>query len=311
MSEESSVEVSESVEVESQEAEVSEVADLGAEEASESEETTEEVEAAEEEIAEEPLHEIIVDGEKIRLTMSEMTELAQKGKSSAQKFKEAAKLRKEAAIEKSAIQAALQGSPEALFDLKIKSGTMSPEQLKQWIIQEAIKIAEEPELTPEQIKMQAMEAQLEQYEKEQARIQKESEDTKFQEEVERYKEEYSGKLSAAIKAGGLENDPTAVRRVAMALQDSIDETGSPMMEIEDAIQYVKSEERGSYKEFLSGLDLDQLEQILGQEKMASLRKKDLSKLANPESAGTVPQKPTPRVKPAAREGSLKDFLESL
>ena len=311
MSEESSVEVSESVEVESQEAEVSEVADLGAEEVSESEETTEEVEAAEEEIAEEPLHEIIVDGEKIRLTMSEMTELAQKGKSSAQKFKEAAKLRKEAAIEKSAIQAALQGSPEALFDLKIKSGTMSPEQLKQWIIQEAIKIAEEPELTPEQIKMQAMEAQLEQYEKEQARIQKESEDFKFQEEVERYKEEYSGKLSAAIKAGGLENDPTAVRRVAMALQDSIDETGSPMMEIEDAIQYVKSEERGSYKEFLAGLDLDQLEQILGQEKMASLRKKDLSKLANPESAGTVPQKPTPRVKPAAREGSLKDFLESL
>lgn len=311
MSEESSVEVSESVEVESQEAEVSEVADLGAEEVSESEETTEEVEAAEEEIAEEPLHEIIVDGEKIRLTMSEMTELAQKGKSSAQKFKEAAKLRKEAAVEKSAIQAALQGSPEALFDLKIKSGTMSPEQLKQWIIQEAIKIADEPELTPEQIKMQAMEAQLEQYEKEQARIQKENEDALFQEEVERYKEEYSGKLSAAIKAGGLENDPTAVRRVAMALQDSIDETGSPMMEIEDAIQYVKSEERGSYKEFLSGLDLEQLEQILGQEKMASLRKKDLSKLANPESAGTVPQKPSPRVKPASREGSLKDFLESL
>ncbi len=311
MSEESSAEVSESVEVESAEVEVSEAADLSSEEVPESEEVAEAVEEAEEEIAEEPLHEIVVDGERVRLTMSEMTELAQKGKSSAQKFKEAAKLRKEAATEKAAIQAALQGSPEALFDLKIKSGNMSPEQLKQWIIQEAIKIAEEPELTPEQIKMQAMEAQLEQYQKEQARVEQEAKDAEFQAEVERYKEEYSGKLSEAIKAGGLDNDPTAVRRVAMAIQDSMDENGNPMMDIDDAIQYVKSEERNSYKDFLAGLDLDQLELILGQEKMSNLRKRDLSKLANPESAGSVPQKPSSPRKAPSREGSLKDFLESL
>ena len=58
------------------------------------------------ESVEEPRYEMVVDGERMELTISEMTELAQKGKASAKRFQEAAQLRKEAAAEKAAIQAA-------------------------------------------------------------------------------------------------------------------------------------------------------------------------------------------------------------
>lgn len=315
MSEEVSNEVSEPV-VDSTSEEANAEVDVSSDEVSEGVESTEEVAETEaeesDEVQEEPTYEMVVNGEKLNLTINEMTELAQKGEGAARKFQEAAKLRKEAAAEKAAIQAAMQGSPEALFDLKIKSGQMSPDEMRQWIIQEAIKIADEPELTEEQRRMREMESELEKYRKEQEDNRKAQEDADFQAEVEKYKEEYSAKLSEAIKAGGLENDPTAVRRVAMAIQDSLDENGNPMMEIEDAISYVKSEERNSYKDFLAGLELDQLEQILGQEKMSKLRKTDLAKLANPESAQVEqPKETTPPKKVSSREGSLKDFLESL
>lgn len=315
MSEEVSSEVSEPI-VDSTSEEANAEVDVSSEEVSEEgAESTEEVAETEaeesDEVQEEPTYEMVVNGEKLNLTISEMTELAQKGEGAARKFQEAAKLRKEAAAEKAAIQAAMNGSPQALFDLKIKSGQMTVDEMRQWVIQEAIKIADEPELTEEQRKMREMEAELEQYRKEQEDAKKANEEAAFQEEVERYKEEYSAKLTEAIKAGGLENDPTAVRRVAMAIQDSLDENGNPMMEMEDAIAYVKSEERNSYKDFLAGLELDQLEQILGQEKMTKLRKTDLSKLANPESVQKEAPKETAPKKVGSREGSLKDFLESL
>ena len=62
-----------------------------------------------------------------------------------------AQLRKEAAAEKAAIQAALQGDPQAIFDMKIKSGLMNSDEMNKWIIDQAIKLYEESELSPEEI----------------------------------------------------------------------------------------------------------------------------------------------------------------
>jgi hypothetical protein len=256
------------------------------------EEGQSEVEETEEvaEPAEETLYSITVNGEQLEVTMEQMQELAQKGKASAHKFQEAARLRKEAAAEKEAIQKALQGSPEDLFRLKKQAGLMSDDEIRNWIIQEALKIAEEPELSPEELKMQEMQAELDRLKNKEKEEMEAKEQAELNAQVEQYKEEYAQKILSAIENNGLDSDPYAVRMVALAIQDSADENGVPMMDIDDAIEYYKDQERSTFNNFLSNLEIDRIEKLLGEEKISKLRQKDLAKIKNPEAKPVNPFK---------------------
>lgn len=276
----------------------------------ESETIEENAEVGAEESEQERKFEMVVDGEKLELTLEEMTILAQKGKGSAKRFQEAAQLRKEAAAEKAAVQAALQGDPQAIFDMKIKSGLMNSDEMNKWIIDQAIKLYEESELSPEEIERKKLQEELDRYRKQEEEDKKAKEQEAYQIEVEKYKQHYAAKFSDAIKSGGLENDPYAVRRIALAIQDSLDENGVPMMDIEDAISYVKNEEHSSYKDFLSNLDVDQIQKILGKDKLDKLRTKELKKLANPESKPSNPLAKKSS-KPKAAKISASEFFKNL
>jgi len=276
-----------------------------------SEEQTELVEDSEEvaEPEEEPLYTITVDGESLDVTMAQMQELAQKGKSSARKFQDAAKLRKEAAAEKEAIQAALRGKPEDLFNLKKQAGLMSDDEIRNWIIQEALKIAEEPELSPEEMKMREMQQELDRLKKKEEDDLNAAEQSRMNAEVEKYQEEYAAKIVNAIENADLSDDPIAVRLVATAMRDSMDENGVPMMEVEDAIQYYKEQERGEFTSFLSNLELDRLEKIIGEDKLNMLRAKGLEKFKNPEAKPVDPFKS--EKKKSVEKESATEFFKNL
>jgi len=231
---------------------------------------------------------IKVDGEDLELNYEQMVEFAQKGKGAVKKFQEAAALRKEVEAERAAIQAALQGKPEDLFEMKIKAGLMSGEDLERWIIEKAIALAEREELTPEQRKQKEMEEELERLRSEKQREEQERAEAAHRAEVARYTEDFSNQIISAIEEGGLDRDPVTVQKVATIMSNSIDETGQITVTVSDAVNYLKSQERNSFREYLSGLDEDTLERILGEEKLNKLRAKDLQKIKNPIAAPKNP-----------------------
>ena len=256
------------------------------------------------------LFELKVDGQVLHLTQEEVIELAQKGKSSVKRFQEAAQAKKEIAAERAAIQAALHGRPEDLFDMKFKAGLMRPEDLEQWIIQKAIELADREELTPEQRKMKEMEDELNRY-----KAQKEEEEQKtrtesFHREVERAKEDFSTKILNEINSGGLEASPFAIQRVASVLRDSMDDQGNITIEVADAVQYVKEQEHGSYNEYIKSLEVDRLESLFGEEKLKKIRSKDLEKLKNPAGKAKSPFASS-APKPATQKVSATEFFKNL
>ena len=305
MSEEVSEEIEESTSIEEA------ISDIeNGEEISEEIESEEVAETEEEEAAPEPLYTITVNGEELELNMEQMRELAQKGKASAGKFQEAAKLRKEIAAEKEAMQAALRGSPEELLKLKIKSGHMTVDEARNWIIQQALAIAEEPDMSPEEIKMKEMQDKINKYEKEEEEKLARDEQIALDKEVEKYREDYTSKFMSAIESGGLDSDPMAVSSVARLMRESLDENGVPMVSVEDAVEYYKSEERSLFNDYLSNLDIDKLGKLIGEDKLGLLRQKDLEKIKNPEAKPVNPfssEKPKSKVE----KQSATEFFKNL
>ena len=229
----------------------------------------------------EPMFDIVVDGVTHSVTQSEALEWAQKGRSSHAKFQEAAKLRKEAAAEKAAVQAALSGDLDDLVELGIKAGLRKPEDIQNWILNKAKAILEEPELTPEQQKIREQEKKLKAYEAAEKQKADEEAQATFQREVEQHQEKFSSEIVNAIKSKGLNNDPFTVQRVAQALLDTMDENGVIHSSVDDAIAFVKQSENNSFDNYISGLGLEDLERLVGADKMSELRKRDLSKIKNP------------------------------
>ena len=262
-------------------------ASLDSSEVQESEGTLEEsgeVETAvevEESQPEQQMFSLTIDGEDLELTYDQMVEFAQKGKSSTKRFQEAAQLRKEVESQKKAIQAALQGKPEDLFKMKIDNGLMTGEDLEKWIIEKAIEIAERPELTPEQQRMMEMEKELEELRKAKEEQEKARKDAEFQAQVEEARENFSRDIMTEIQNGGLEADPFTIQQVASVLQSSIDHEGRITVSVRDAVEYVKGQERNSYKDYFKSRKLEELEALLGEDILKQIRTKDLEKIKNP------------------------------
>lgn len=283
-----------------------------------SEETTEEVDEQEEveqveDEPEEPLYELKIDGETLMVPQSKLIEMAQKGQASTKKFQEAARLQKEIAAEKKAVQAALQGDLGALFDLKIKSGHMTPDEARQWVIEKALAYADEAEMSPEERERAEMQRKLEEYERKEKEAEEQAKKAQFEQEKERYKEDFSKQIINAMETGGLDKDPITVRRVAAVLQSSIDPTsGGIQISVQDAVEYIKEQDRNEYLDYVKGLDPDKLEKVLGADTIKRLRNKDFSKLANPESPAKPSLSSSPKKSSQKKEyKSAKDFFESL
>jgi len=253
---------------------------------------------------------LTVDGEDLELTYDQMVEFAQKGKSSVKRFQEAAAMRKEIEAERAAIQAAIQGKPEDLFNMKIQNGLMTGEDLEKWIIEKAIAIAERPELTPEQQRMMDMERELEELRRAKEEQENQRRTAAFEAQKEQYREQFSRDIMSAIEDGGLEADPYTIQRVALTLQNHIDETGNLRVSVRDVVDHIKHEERNLFNDYLSNLELDRIEKLLGEDKLKKIRAKDLEKLKNPVA------KPTSKVedvlnKPKAKPASMSEFFKNL
>lgn len=271
--------------------------------------------AGEESVIEEvapQLYELKIDGEVVQVTLDEMTALAQKGKASTKKFQEAAQLQKQIAAEKAAIQAALQGKPEDLFALKMKAGNMSKDQYREWVIQQALQIAEEEEMSPEEREREEMRRRLEEYERKEKEAEEAKKNQAFEAEKEKYREEFSSQIMDAINNGGLEPDPLTIRKVASVLESSIGVDGQMSISVADAVEYVKEQDGSALINYINSLDEDKLMKVLGNDRLGKLRAKDISKLQNPEapiqSEDSTSQPSSPKKK--KEKISAKDFWAS-
>lgn len=262
--------------------------------------------------AQEELFSLTIDGEQVELTRDQMVEYAQKGKAAVKRFQEAAQLRKEVESQRKAIQAALHGKPEDLFDMKIKNGLMTGEDLEQWIIQKALEIAERPELTPEQQRMMEMERELEELRKTKEDQEKSRKDAELQVQIQEAEDNFAREIMAEIQNGGLDADPFTIQQVASVLQSSIDHEGRVTVSTRDAVEYIKSQEKNNYRDYVKSLELEKLESLLGEDVLKQLRSKDLEKLKNPAAKPiSAAEKIMSQSSEPAKKMSATEFFKSL
>jgi hypothetical protein len=113
-----------------------------------------------------------------------------------------------------------------------------------------------------------------------------------------------------IQNGGLEADPFTIQQVASVLQSSIDHEGRITVSVRDAVEYVKGQERNSYKDYFKSRKLEELEALLGEDILKQIRAKDLEKIKNPGSK-QISKAEEVLSKPQTKPASMSEFFKNL
>lgn len=143
----------------------------------------------------------------------------------------------------------------------------------------------ELEKSPEQREKEKLQKEVEDY-KQQAKDRdeafKKSEFERMQNETERNLE---AGISAALDVGGIPKTPRTVARMAemmmIALQHNID------LSPQDIVPLIKNNTMSEFKEIITALSDDQLEDFLGKEVLGRLRKKNVAKAKAAQTANQV------------------------
>ena len=209
----------------------------------------------------------------------EVTKHLQMSRAASKRMQEAAELRK---IALEFIDDLKKNPRKVLADPSIG---VDIKKLAQEIMNDEMK---EMEKSPEQREREKLQKELEEYKnkaKEQEEAYKKAEFERLQAEHERVLE---SEISAALDIGGVPKTPRTVARMAemmmIALQNGID------LGPKDVIGLVKNNTMSEFKEIVTALSDDQLEDFLGKEVLGRLRKKNIAKAKAAQTAGQV--KPT-------------------
>lgn len=258
----------------------------------------------------EDTYKIKVDGEEVELSKEEMVRYAQMGKAGQKRMAEAAQIKKEAAelidmlrSDPEAILAdpAILGSSDEVikFAQKILAKQLEEEQ-KSPEIREKEQLQKEVEELRKQMKEESERKQRDEYERLVAQ-----EETKLQNEI-----------NEAIDSSGLPASPFVLKRISdvliMAAENNKDISPKQAMSI------VKKEMMKDIKELIGSSPEDALEDLIGSDRIKSLRKKQLAKVKEQAKQVEVPSpnqiKPVQRqelnteTKGSSKRISMKDFL---
>lgn len=304
---EASSEVSDSTEVvESASPEVTEVSEG---EVTESEEVSDQ---ENEEVSAPELYDIVIDGETVQVPLDELQKGYQKASAANKRFQEAAEERKRAQQEAEQIKAWQQELLNNPFEA-LKNANVPFEHIRDHyenVVYQMLQMDqmsdEEKASHREKQESERMRKEYEQLKQQLAEKEEVEKSRAFEAEVEQQQEYWSEKIVGAIESGGLPATPEAVQHVARALANAADNNYE--LDIDTAVSIYKEESSSSLKGLLSQMDEDALMNLIGEERMNNVRKKDIERLKNP----ALPSQPlSAKAVPAEEREAASDFFDNL
>jgi len=224
----------------------------------------------------------------------------QKGRASDQKFQEAAEVRKAAM---SFIEELRKNPRKVLSDPNIN---IDLKKFAEEIMNDQIA---EMEKSPEQKEREKLQKELQKMKDEREQEKKEFETKEMARLNDEHERQIESDISSALDIGGLPKTPRTVRTMAdymmVALENGINLTAKEIIPI------VKNTTLSEFKEVVSSLTDDQLEDFLGKEVLGRLRKKNVAKAKAVETANAVKPtgaKPTVAAEPA-KKMTIREFLK--
>lgn len=209
----------------------------------------------------------------------EVKKYLQKAVASDESFQQAAEVRK-AAMQ--FIEELRKNPRKVLSDPSI--GLDVKKLAEEWMNEQIV----EMEKTPEQREKEKLQKELESIKKEREDEKKASEDKEFERLQVEHEKQLETDISAALDIGGLPKTARTVRGMAelmmIALQQGID------LSPKEIVPIMKNSTLSEFKEIISSLGDDQLEDFIGKEVIARIRKKNVAKAKAVETASSV--KPT-------------------
>lgn len=256
-------------------------------------------------------YKIKVDGEEVEMSLEEITKFAQLGKAGQKRMAEAAQIKKEAGE----LIDLLRSDPEAvLSDPAILGSSEEVIKFAQKILARQL---EDEMKSPEVREKEQLQKEVEALRKQM----KEESEAKSKAEYERLvaqeEEKLQSEINEAIDSSGLPASPFVLKRISdvLIMAAENDKQISP----KQAMNIVKKEMMKDIKELLGASPEDALEDLIGSDRIKSLRKKQLAK-AKATSVETAAPRVDSMMKPVQRQElnsekaspekkvSMKDFL---
>ena len=261
-----------------------------------------------EKIAGTKMYKIVVDGQEEEVSEADLVKMAQMGKSGQKRMQEAAQIRKEAIQ----LVKMLKEDPESvLADPAILGSSDKVLELAQKILAKKI---EDEQKSPEILRAEKAERELEMLRKQQKEAQEAKDRTEYEAFVKEQEAQLEEQITEAISNSGLPKSPFVLKRIAdvmiSAAENDKDITPKQAMNI------VKREMHKDLKEYFDLSPDDALEELLGDNNIKRLRKRQLAKVkAAQATVPTVAAKPAQAAskKEDARDNkkeSLKDWLRA-
>lgn len=237
-----------------------------------------------------------------------LREILQKGHAADSKFQEAANLRKQM---EQFVQLMQSDPIRALRELGHDPDDIAEKHMKHRL--------EEMQLSPEQRRVNELNAKLEKMEAEKKALEEE----KLQEQQSRAQQEYERQLdkemTEALESSTLPKSPYVVKRIAetmMAALDSAEE--GQEIRVADVLPHVEKSIKSEIQQMFGALPGDVIEKILGDNVTSKMRKYRRSKIKKtPETASSVKATGNAEIKANAdskkedKPSSAKDFFSNI
>lgn len=233
-----------------------------------------------------------VEGKELELPESEVIALAQQGKSAAQRFQEAARLRKET----EAVVNFIKSNPkEAMKHLGI-----DPRKFSEEVLMEAIQLEA---MTPEQKRLHEAETKLKQIEAEKKRQAEAARQKEIADLTERHRQNYEKMFIDALSAEALPKTAYTVKR--MAELTIVAQKKGINVDSRQIAKLVREDYQNEIKALYQNSDPETLRQLLGEDALKKLRQDEISKLKSQPQKFTQ-SNPSRKAQSEARKTLKKD-----
>jgi len=251
-------------------------------------------------------YKLVIDGQEEEVSETELISMAQKSKAADKKFSESAQIRKEAAQ----LVKMLQEDPESVLSDPAILG--SNEKVLEFAEKLIARKIEDAQKSPEIQRAEKAERELEQFRKQQ----KEEQDKRQSEERESFLKQQEAQLTEqiteAITASGMPKSPFILKRMSDVMISAIE--NDKEITPKQAMNIVKREMSKDLKEYFDLSPDEVLEELLGDNNIKRLRKRQLAKVraaqANPPASPASAKSPAtaPKIEEKSKKINVRDWL---
>jgi hypothetical protein len=245
-----------------------------------------------------------LDGEEHDVTEEELLKGYSRGKVSTRRFEEAAKIRKQTEQLLTALRDP-ESLPELLGHLGVDFNALVEGRIRQ--------LVEEESVPAEEREKRALAREREKLERERDEWTRKRDSETFKESTARERSRLAAEFKDAAEKTGIPHTPRTIAMMAQVMEGAL-ESGVEMTS-EEAAELVREDLETTLQERLRVLDADRLAELLGEDKLSTLRKRDVAHLrAKTDVAKAAEQKkPTPKpvVTTKKRVTTVDEFREFL